>query len=809
MKKTQKTTLIFTLLTSVLSANSAYCAEIDRDLTARLIDRNELEQSVKEVKDYLYNPTVTERLQNWLGQESMYSYVDSCQRNLKPFFPAEKTIGPICYFLRKDNLLERKKYLPFVRHYLLERKAALLEILEDPRQNPSEENTGLNSEEMILAQQFLTHFKDIDAVVSKINTCFESNPQNGKEPRLLSFVYKSGAFDTEEEDQGTSISVLPFVNAAHCLTDTFRKDQVNTLQFKVNPYFNLDLTALFPSSLGHVISTSSWVPGNKVEYLKPNDTSEKLMKTLEVRNGKNGPMERLYPLSGAGSFSALLKRIEKNPLDVFTEKEGFYPSTKEHPVWNQTQGVFKDLLNGIDLAKETIFMDIFFLGGTMGASLAKHLVENLETKKGSLKAFIIRDNYNHYGHEAEMRPVFNYLLAYSYLHPDRLVITGAYIKEHHSGLPKFVEGMVSDVFLVESGIQKHLVLYGRAISDHSKTIVIDVKTENPTAFVGSKNLTDASGAICYDEIVKVSGPVAAVVQDEYYDDMAVGLKKEMSDPSSYADLIRQLKGDGYPSFATYLAKNGWAKDPQALSKSIDENAKNILKPFDLLERDANGKATRDRSAPLSVLNVGNTVVRTGMNNWDSTRMSAVDEVIQMILSAKKTIYINDQFLFDRRVVLALFKAKEDHPGLEIQAILHKFPPNYIYLKELHDHGIAIKWKNILEGGKGVDQEFHGKTISADGMSVIVGSANKDQSTMYGSFREEQLEVYDSVTAQAHDQMFKTRWNDLSETSTEFVDFDPKDFPQNIKGFDGKPLAPAVMFEILQNVISILFDARRI
>jgi phosphatidylserine/phosphatidylglycerophosphate/cardiolipin synthase-like enzyme len=396
-----------------------------------------------------------------------------------------------------------------------------------------------------------------------------------------------------------------------------------------------------------------------------------------------------------------------------------------------------------------------------------------------------------------MKPIYNYLLAYSYHHPNQLVVGSAYIKAHRSGLPPFMSPLITDHFLEQSGLQSHLVLYGRAVSDHSKTIVIDGLSKTPLAFVGSKNLTDASGAVCFDDVIQVSGPAASLVLDDYYEDMTASLKYEMD-----------------KKYVTHLAQKGWSKDLFQVGQDFNSQIANILKPFDLLDRDEFGNATIKTKIVVSAQ--GNAQVRTGMINWNSSRSNAIDEVLQMIFLAQKNIYISDQFLFDRNIVLALLKAKENNPDLDIKIILEPLEaalpqgmPNLLYLDVLESAGIEIK-KKLVRGSPIINQEYHLKTLSMDGLSVIAGSANKDQSTMYGAFREEQLEVWDKEATAIHDQVFMSRWNNLTlEDKTE--NFNPYDFvvPAGLKGFDGTPLSPKDFLHLLREIVSILFDANKL
>jgi hypothetical protein len=98
-----------------------------------------------------------------------------------------------------------------------------------------------------------------------------------------------------------------------------------------------------------------------------------------------------------------------------------------------------------------------------------------------------------------------------------------------------------------------------------------------------------------------------------------------------------------------------------------------------------------------------------------------------------------------------------------------------------------------------------KTISADGVNLISGSANKDQNTMYGSFREQQIEVYDVEVTKAHDNEFEREWNDRNETGPLFTgyDFSP---PSSIKGFNGRPLNATEFIRLLRNIVAVLYDA---
>ncbi|MEZ4815924.1 MAG: phospholipase D-like domain-containing protein [Bdellovibrionota bacterium] len=738
------------------------------DITERLLDRNELLQLTQDpiVKGYLFDHDVIKRLNKQLVAEEFRNHVVNCQSSIGAFFKSKKVLGAMCYLLRNDNLGVRLRVLPLMRLYVQEMKLTLKEIAEDPRYVSAQGQ----------AKRLYGEYKAMD--MGAFEGCFQ---------KVITYDYSQ---DPNSE------SFNPFVAVASCLSSKYNFLTKNLNELGDHP--------------GHLVSETGWVSGNAVQYLSKNDLSPKILEEIQKRIHL---IPELYPLSGRGSVNAM---YDADPSEVFTEEEGFQ-SAATHFVWSQKSGIFKEIISALNNAQETIFVDIFFLGGSMGASLAKHIVALLE-QKPQLKVLILRDQVNHFGHEKNMLPVFNYLLAYSYKNPTRLVILPSNIKNHLSGLPGFIEPILSDDLLNNTGLQGHLDLYGRAMSDHSKVFVIDGKTSHPVAFVGSKNLTDESGAFCYDHVAKIEGPSAAIVQDDYYLDMKYALRDVDYSQAPY-------KFSGAEPYVDFLAKAGWSADLYKTSQNKEEKIVNILKPFDLLERNV---SLAPSVSKVSVEDKGSVLLRTGFTNVDSTRSSLIDEVVQLIKGAKTRVLIMDQFLFDRNVVLALIEAKKKNPALEIKAILEplalanpKGMPNLLYLDRLKEVGIEVKWlltysfkpfvtgeaarmsPEELESLHEISQEVHMKTISADGKYVIVGSANKDQTTMYGAFREQQLDIYDTAATKVHDDTFFEYWNN-PELTKGFEGFD-FEVPENLKSIEGKTLSPKQFIVTLRNILSILYD----
>ena len=754
--------MIKALLLTIFSFHFSHAQTVDIGPNLEL--RNELDLATQEVKPYLFDRKVQERLETWLIHPLVSDYVVDCQFRLRPFIQSPKVLGTVCYLLRQP-IGKREAVIPLLKRYAMEVGAALLELQNDPRATPTE-RTKAKAMLSSFVDPAKGTFRDYSTQLKK---CF------------------TPAFNAKYDPSG-ALAFSPFAMVSSC----FHSDLPQVLAKLPSgasvqmPFFAINLANEFSHHPGHAVTPTGWIPGNKATYHTENDRSPGIEKYLLTHYKL---VQDLYPLTGRGSLAEMDKA---NPKDVFTEKEGF-DSVSTHPVWAQKAGIFHAILNGFDRAQESIFIDIFFLGGSMGASLAKHLVALIEANP-KLKVLILRDNINHFGHREEMLPVFNFLLAYSKKNPSRLVIGESYIEGRSSGLPSFLQDVVTDEFLKKSGLQSHLDLYGRAQSDHSKVAVIDGKTDHPTAFVGSKNWTDTSGGFCYDEVFEVSGPAAKVVQDDYYWDMRESLLKKMN--------------TGYKGYVDTLATKGWSSSRYKAGQAVEESVIQILEPFDLLGRDKMG-AAKPRQVLTSAS--GSALIRTGLNNVDSTRTSALDQVVQMILAAKSKILIKDQFLFDRNVVSALIRVKKANPHLDVRAILEPLKaadpagmPNLLFLGELQEAGVTVKWK-VTSDNHEVAQEYHMKTVSVDGQFVVAGSANKDNNTMYGAFREEQLDVADVASATVHDRVFESEWASPSETSPEFQGYSFT-VPHSLSGLDGKPLTPEGFVQILKGLIGVLYGA---
>ena len=546
-------------------------------------------------------------------------------------------------------------------------------------------------------------------------------------------------------------------------------------------------------------SASGYIAGNKIEQLTQNNTSPEMVAQLArlnvaYKNAVNSKIQKKYAEMTVEDFKSVMTTKE-SALDVFSENglpTSFDPNAASgHPIFklklpNNSSNSFGEIYAAVSKARQSIYIDVYFFGGSMGAMMAKKLIHQLQTNP-NLKVVILNDRNNAMAYNAEMQPVFHYMRAYAEKFGEgRMMVLVPKIDLKRTSLPAFVDLLVSDedakralgTQVVQNIMEKNKV-YPKAKSDHSKVYLIDaLDPEQGVAFVGSKNMTDSSGGVSYDEVTKIQGPAAAAIQDSYYHDIKEAIR---------ADAV--------------------------FSKA---NTAALLSAFDAIGRSGNAKQT---VYPVK----GSGIISLAENNvYGSIRLPLVQD-IAAIMGARKQIIISEQFVYDPYIVKALIEAKRAAVSrgerLDIYILLAtingpleflktpdlKFAhvPNILFMKDLLDAGIQVRWKNespamvqaLLQAqnmGASLSPEYHLKTISVDGVLMankemcrnfsnenqvvddaavqqalanqmdrlpllISGSANKDNMTMIGGFREFQVAVYDKVASAKHDCLFWSRW----------------------------------------------------
>ncbi len=584
-----------------------------------------------------------------------------------------------------------------------------------------------------------------------------------------------------------------------------------------------------------VLSFTGFIPGNKVEQITQNHYDADFIRYLAPMTST---VQKNYANMSVADFKLKMTTPQSALDNFFTAAEGFPAKPQDHQNWspslkNGQKNIYGAVFSAIDKAKESIFIDVFFLGGSVGATLAKQLIEKVQ-KNPELSVFIINDRFNPLSYDNEMAPVYNYLRAYAEKFPSRrFVVMTPRIDLKRTAFPPLAEDIINDQTLnyilseySQSELKKQLDFYPKAKSDHSKVIVVDGKNKNfGIAFVGSKNYTDSSGAIAYDEVTQIQGPAVPIILDSYYYDLSEAL------------LELQRQAPEYFLALTATSSNG----------NVVTSVRNLLSAFDVMNRSG-----QNVKPDLNWTLAGNTTLSIGQNNVYGTIRSALPQDISLINSAEKQIIINDQFLYDPLIIRALLEKIQKNQQLKVYILLaaledeldptKKFAhiPNISYIDSLKATGqVFAKWKKVPDKDvaalKEVNQkygvklapEYHLKTISIDGVSadmkdlcidaqknlialnnsmtkvpaLVSGSANKDVLTMTGGFREFQVVVYDRSVTIAHDCQFWQRFSDTDQSKE--IANETMNLPAELTnaGIDG-----LLLNQIVRNVINLTYGA---
>lgn len=625
-----------------------------------------------ELRAYQQTKNLPERVEGWLSHPKNLRYTEACLGSLSTFFAKAKdsTLPLLCYFLRQKDTTTRQLYFSVAKKSILETARTLAQLRHDPR---------LPGKERRRAEELLKSFEmPFD---SQLQTCFHSV--------------------STQINQGLAEHLYGqiFASSQKCLQENFS-------------HLILDLKQEFP------LGASQWIPGNQVTYLFDTPPSEDLLQTL---NERQTAMRTHYPLTGKGGFNSFVNKILTAPS--FTEKEGFFELATD-PLWNQQGSVFKDIAKALGNAKESVFVDVAYIGSTMGASLAKYLVE---LSQKNIKVFILGDlsHQNSDYAKNDSLPVFNYLMAYSYRYPERMVVSGTF----NALRSPFLDTQRQQLMAAADINQTRSAL----TADDSSIIVIDGKSSRPTAYIGSKQFAPGLGKWILDGILKIEGPAASVVQDDYFMDMFYALSLELDD--------RLLKN---------YAQSGWGKEAFKNRSGRAEWALNILKPFALVPRDTRLKALSN--APLAVETQGEGWVSLGQNSADGAQVQIEAQLTSAIALAKEKIFIQNPALLSAKIVQALVLAKVRDPQLDIR----------ILAAQLNSHELLNEVGIYFRAFPGPHQ-FNLKTLSIDGEILSVGTASLDPASLSRAFRQEQVWVFDKNLTRTHDDSFEKNWSSSMKT----------------------------------------------
>lgn len=517
--------------------------------------------------------------------------------------------------------------------------------------------------------------------------------------------------------------VMPAITQDAQQLSQMQKDDQFIQSLNQNRLITEQMSAIHPFLPTYCLSYLGFIPGNKVELISKNSRSEARINWFNQRVIFNG---------GKLNWEAPYMTMPLSP-----DQPG-HIAFQEDPV-------FIKIRDMITKAEHSIFIDIFLFGGTMGATLARYLVEQTLLKierNPEFKTLIVHDYATNYNMWPEMQPLFDYLKdaikTNSQLH-DHFYLLQANIQRHPPGIPFGLTNLVPKTEAVFKEMEKRGTYYESKI-DHSKVIVIDANTDHPAAYFGSKNWTDHSGGYYYDNVIYVEGPAAAVVQASYYDDVAAALTTDLEEQKWF-----YYKDQGFDN-RQYL------------------NTREHILDWMKIKRD---------TYPAQ----GDQTIRFAEANVDGRIKNVRNILIDMIKSASVTIYMEQLFFYDKYIVDALIKRKIEAPTLDVKILadhngnfgMNGFP-NTIFMQELLASGIEIRARRTIgltatfPNGKQQEyhQENHRKITSIDGTVMLGGSSNMNPDTLQGSFREFGAQLFDRQVIAQFDKDFLQDWNDESK-----------------------------------------------
>lgn len=480
-----------------------------------------------------------------------------------------------------------------------------------------------------------------------------------------------------------------------------------------------NLQVRFPEMDDYSLSAGGYIAGNVVELVSHNEVSPERIQWFN---------DRVIFAGGKLDFSQPYMKMPLSNTD-----EG-HPSFKDP--------MFAKIRDMILSAKETVFIDIFLFGGTMGGTLSKFLLDQtVEKKKANpnFKVLLLHDYATNYNMKDEMMPIFEYIkhrIETEAALKGSVYLMQANIQRHPPGIPFGITNLVPKTEETFKALEKRNTYYESKI-DHSKVIVVDPESDAPQAYFGSKNWSDHSGGYYYDNALYVKGPAAAMVHAAYYDDIDAALT---TDPNERKWFFFKEQG---------FSNEAYLKDREK-----------ILSWFKL----------KRTSFPA----VGTQPIRLAEANVDGKIKDTRNMLVDMISKAESHIYMEHLFIYDKYINDALMKRKAQVPSLKIRILADHNGnfnlgglPNTLYLDQLLRHGVEVRARRTLgieakfPNGKtqSYHQENHRKITSVDGKVMLVGSSNLNPDTLQGSFREFGAQLFDRQVIAGFEKEFQEAWND--------------------------------------------------
>ena len=502
--------------------------------------------------------------------------------------------------------------------------------------------------------------------------------------------------------------VYPLLKEKSMLLANLKDEKVFIQALMETTLFTINLQKEIGTSKTYLLDHYGFIPGNNVHFLNKYN-SKKESATWFNKN-------TIYQ-GGVLNFEAPYIQMP------YRKSYSGHSSFKKDPI-------LKSVKKLIDSAEESILMDMYMLGGTLGATIAEYILDKTKEKlilNKKFKVLILSDLNSHQGFSAEVFPIHNYI--YKRIKKD----------------PELKKA----VYLLQSNVQRNP--YGhypitkkndqQIKKDHSKVIIIDANTKSPEALIGSKSLTDHFGGFFLDSAVHIIGPGAALMQASYLYDIKAALTNDQKERDHF-----KFKDKG-------LANQNYISKKDEILKSFKINRTHY--PY-----------------------VGNDRIRLAESDVDGVVKSNRNILIDMILNAKKNIYMEQRFLYDSYIVDTLIKKKISIPSLEIKIILDNNRsvmsgglPNTFFMSDLLRSGIEIRTRDTFAikakfpNGKTevFFQENHRNVTLIDGKMALTGSATIAPDSHDGHDREMSIQLYSDYQVKRYQSEFLKDWNNDKTT----------------------------------------------
>jgi hypothetical protein len=258
-------------------------------------------------------------------------------------------------------------------------------------------------------------------------------------------------------------------------------------------------------------------------------------------------------------------------------------------------------------------------------------------------------------------------------------------------------------------------------SNNSRAIVIDGNSKYPQAYVGSKSLTDSEGGYSFDNMLWIKGPAAAHVQESLIDD---------------------------------------------INQSIED--KNQL---DLINKTFSITRKEYPHAGIQSVRLSENITHQNINEIRNT-------IIDMIINAKESIYMDQRYLYDSHISDSLIKKKLEIPAIDIRILIDTNEnflmnglPNTIFIRELKMYGINIRAKKTehLKVNTSKDSFYflnqlnNRKIISVDSKVLHIGSADLSPKSLEGSQRDLSIQIFDKSEISNFNKEFLVSWSDKEQS----------------------------------------------